>query len=333
MKVVKPDFYDRFRCLAGACPDSCCHEWEVDVDSEAAARYLALVGPLGDRLRQVLKVSPDGYTMSIQNRRCPMWRQDGLCEIQAQLGHDALCQTCREFPRLRHDYGDYVELGLELSCPEAARLILTSPPAPFVVTEAPGGDEPEYDREAMEVLLATRESALDLLQDSRYTVSEALALLLIYGYHAQALLDGGDAPYFDPADSLQQARQLAKPADIAQMLRFFSNLEILTDTWKARLSAPQDAPWAEGYRNLARYGIQRYWLQAVSDYDLVCRVKFIVTSCLMVKILGGDLLPTAQCYSKEIENSAENMDALLDAAYESPAFTDDKLLWLLLNEI
>ena len=37
MKIVKPDFYDRFRCLAGACPDSCCHEWEVDVDDVAAA--------------------------------------------------------------------------------------------------------------------------------------------------------------------------------------------------------------------------------------------------------------------------------------------------------
>lgn len=333
MKVVKPDFYDRFRCLAGACPDSCCHEWEVDVDSEAAARYLSLEGPLGDHLRQVLKASPDGYTMSIQSRRCPMWRQDGLCEIQAQLGHDALCQTCREFPRLRHDYGDYVELGLELSCPEAARLILTSPPAPFVVTEAPGGDEPEYDREAMEVLLATRESALDLLQDSRYTVSEALALLLIYGYHAQAQLDGMDVPPFDPELSLLQASDMAKANDMAQIIAFFGNLEILTEAWPRRLASPCPGPWSERYRNLARYGIERYWLQAVSDYDLVGRVKFILISCLLIRHLGGDLADTAVSYSKEIENSAENMDALLDAAYESPAFTDDKLLWLLLNEI
>ena len=47
-----------------------------------------------------------------------MWRQDGLCRIQAELGHEALCKTCREFPRLRHDYGSFVELGLELH-PEA----------------------------------------------------------------------------------------------------------------------------------------------------------------------------------------------------------------------
>ena len=81
---------------------------------------------------------------------------------------------------------------------------------------------------------------------------------------------------------------------------------------------------------MARYGIERYWLQAVSDYDLVGRVKMIVAACLLIKALGGDPVETAQIYSKEIENSANNVDAILDAACESPAFTDDKLLWLLL---
>ena len=33
--------------------------------------------------------------------------------------------------------------------------------------------------------------------------------------------------------------------------------------------------------------------------------------------------------SKEIENNAANVDALLDAAYTSSALTDDKLLGLL----
>ena len=57
---------------------------------------------------------------------------------------------------------------------------------------------------------------------------------------------------------------------------------------------------------------------------------FIVISCLLVKYLGGDIFRTAQLFSKEIENSSENVDALLDAAYAHPAFTDDRLLGLLL---
>ena len=77
--------------------------------------------------------------------------------------------------------------------------------------------------------------------------------------------------------------------------------------------------------------MDRYWLQAVSDYDLVSRVKLAVISCLMIRHLGGDLQDTAQSYSKEIENDADNVDAILDAAYTGAAFTDEKLLDLLLK--
>ena len=67
-----------------------------------------------------------------------------------------------------------------------------------------------------------------------------------------------------------------------------------------------------------------------TDYDLYSRVKFMVIACLLLRELGGDFLETAQLFSKEIENDADNMDTLLDAAYDSPAFTDAKLLGMLL---
>ena len=35
MKISKPAYFDQFRCIASACPDSCCKEWEVDVDADA----------------------------------------------------------------------------------------------------------------------------------------------------------------------------------------------------------------------------------------------------------------------------------------------------------
>ena len=77
--------------------------------------------------------------------------------------------------------------------------------------------------------------------------------------------------------------------------------------------------------------MERYWLQAVSDFDLAGRVKFTVISCLLVQYLGGDIFRTAQLYSKEIENNMDNVEAILDAAYTHPAFTDDKLLGMLLG--
>jgi len=57
----------------------------------------------------------------------------------------------------------------------------------------------------------------------------------------------------------------------------------------------------------------------------------IVAACILVRNLGGDPIQTAQLYSKEIENNLDNVEAILDAAYTHPAFTDDKLLGLLLG--
>lgn len=342
MLIYKPDYFDRFRCIASACPDSCCKEWEVQVDDAAAEYYRALPGDLGDRLREVLRTEDDETVMTILDGRCPMWRKDGLCRIQAELGEAALCKTCREFPRLTHDYGDFIELGLELSCPEAAKFILGDRPEiatpvydpsrknGFLCTEAPGGGEPEYDAEAMAVLKATRETMLSLLSDATRPVGEVLALALLYGYQAQAELDGEEARPFDPASALAEVQNLAKPADPREMLDVFLELELLTPEWEALLHAPAPTPWDRRHLALARYLVQRYWLQAVADYDLYSRVKFTVIACLLVKYLGGDLLRTAQLFSKEIENDADNVDALLDAAYTHPAFTDDKILGMLL---
>ena len=332
MKIIKPSYFDSFRCIAGNCPDSCCKEWDVLVDPEKAAYYRALPGRLGDRLRQVLK-DEDGETyMTIENRRCPMWRADGLCRIQAELGEEALCKTCRDFPRLTHDYGDFIEYGLELSCPEAARIILNTPEPAFVTQENPGGEMGEYDALDMEILLRTRETARSILADPAYTVAERLVLLLLYAYQAQAGLNGVEVvPYRDGDSLLAHARQYARPGNAGGILDFFKSLEILTPEWSDRLDTPSPTPWESRHLTLARYFVDRYWLQAISDFDLIGRAKFAVISCIAIRFLGGNLTQTAQLYSKEIENSIENVEAILDAAYENPCFADMVLCGLLLQ--
>ena len=330
MKILKPSYFDQFKCIASACPDSCCHEWTIQVDPQAAAYYRSLPGDLGDRLRQVM-VQEDGDTIMVnEGDRCPMWRCDGLCRIQAELGHDALCKTCREFPRLTHDYGDFVELGLELSCPVAAEMILNAPAEAPVVQCVDGGEAPEYDLEAMEILLQTRQEILTILADESRPIGDTLALALLYGHQAQALLDGIDVADFDPDAALETAHKFGK-VTAADLPAFYADLEILTQRWRQRLASPAPAAWSAPILAMARYGVQRYWLQAVSDYDLICRVKMILAGCLLVKTLGGSLIETAQLYSKEIENDADNLDAILDAAYTHPTFTDENLLGLLLE--
>ena len=331
MKIWTPEYFRHFRCIAGDCPDSCCKEWEVDVDDAATVFYRSLEGPLGDRLRQVLTDTDNGTLMRIEDGRCPMWRQDGLCRIQAELGHDALCQVCREFPRLRHDYGDFVEYGLELSCPEAARLILSLPHT-MTAEEVAGGDLPEYDTDAMAVLLESRATVLAFLDTAILPFNEVLAVLLLYAYEVQGWLDGGDPAVLDAENCLSTAKKYAVNGNWEQFLDFFRNLEILTPQWKDRLSASSGSlSWHSGFFPLAKYFAGRYWLQAVSDYDLIGRVKFLISACLLICRLGGEFSQTAQLFSKEIENDPDNLEAILDGAYTDPALTDIHLLSLLLN--
>ena len=240
MKIYTPEYYQHFRCIASACPDSCCKEWEVDVDEAAAACYRNLDGALGDRLRQVLKDTDDGTVMTIEDGRCPMWRQDGLCRIQAELGHDALCQTCRDFPRIRHDYGDFVEYGLELSCPEAARLILSLPHT-FIAEETVGGDVAEYDTEVMGILKESRKSVMDFLDSTRLPPNHVLAVLLLYSHEVQSWIDGGDAAVLDADNCLLLAKKYVASGDWDLLFRFFRALEILTAQWHDRLYAPASA--------------------------------------------------------------------------------------------
>ena len=208
MKIIAPQYYYDFQCIAARCPDSCCKEWAVDVDPDAAAYYRALPGALGDRLRSVLEDDGDNTVMRITDGRCPMWRQDGLCEIQAALGHDALCQTCREFPRLRHDYGDFLQLDLELSCPEAARLIFTGDPT-VVCTQEDGGDPPDYDLQTMQILLRSRQEVLSFLDSTSLPLNECLATILLHAHTLQTQIDTGAPASFDPAACLADARRFA----------------------------------------------------------------------------------------------------------------------------
>ena len=333
MKLIYPSYYQEFACIADRCPDSCCHEWEVQVDADAARRYRAMEGELGDDLREAL-YDEDGETyMRNRDGRCPMWRTDGLCRIQAERGHDALCFVCREFPRLRQDYGDFLELGLEMSCPEAARIILSKGRWSLVTEQLPGGEEPDYDGELMAMLQNARPAALALLADRDVPVNLRIARLLLYGHHVQGQIDGGEAADFDPAQARALLTRCAGQGSRETLTDFFLGLEILTERWRGLLERSEDAPrWDERLCRFAAYQVYRYFYQAVSDWDLAARVKMTAAMCCLLARLPGDMEANIQLGAKEIENDAANVDAILDGAFSSPALTDVNLLGLLGEE-
>lgn len=76
MYQTRPDDYTAFRCLAGACPQTCCAAWEIVVDPDAQDAYLRLQHPLAAKLRRVLRVDSEGDTYFAQtDGRCRSTRR------------------------------------------------------------------------------------------------------------------------------------------------------------------------------------------------------------------------------------------------------------------
>lgn len=51
MRYYYPDYFKTFRCVGGrACPDSCCHIWQITVDKKTLKKYKKVKGSLGKRM-------------------------------------------------------------------------------------------------------------------------------------------------------------------------------------------------------------------------------------------------------------------------------------------
>ena len=174
MLLRKPDFYDRFKCIAGRCTDTCCVGWEIDVDEDSQEAYRKVAGAFGDKLRNNIE---DGHFKLQPHDRCPFLDSDNLCEIIIHLGEGSLCNICREHPRFVEVYGDIMEKGIGLCCEEAVRLLLQGEgPLTFTGEEC---DEPEDeidddDREIRDQVLYERERILASLADGSPAFRERL---------------------------------------------------------------------------------------------------------------------------------------------------------------
>lgn len=125
MKVFAPNYYKKFSCIADKCKHSCCIGWEIDIDDATYERYKNTHTNFGKKLNDNIAINNDcAYFKLRDNDRCPFLNKNNLCEIILNLGEESLCQICSDHPRFRNYYSDRVEIGLGLTCEEAARIII-----------------------------------------------------------------------------------------------------------------------------------------------------------------------------------------------------------------
>ncbi len=207
MRIRKPDYYDRFHCIAGACKDSCCIGWEIDVDEEKREAYRKVTGALGERLRTCVDWEEGHFVLQGKEERCPFLNQENLCELIMELGEESLCDICREHPRFYEWYENLTEVGLGLCCEEAARLLFEEErPIQFVTEEDICSEKEEgmavdwnheegYMQEEKEIeltLFRARDKAYSILQNREIPIWRRLSQYLQYVKDLQNALDSED---------------------------------------------------------------------------------------------------------------------------------------------
>lgn len=133
MKVLKPFYYDKFKCIGGKCIDNCCsNNWKIDIDEKTYKKYKKLKGEWGKKINSNISRirSNSNYLqygkINLKNGKCSLLNENGLCTIHEQLGEQYLSNTCKKYPREIKKYGEIYERNLSISCPEVAHYIVNS---------------------------------------------------------------------------------------------------------------------------------------------------------------------------------------------------------------
>lgn len=326
MRTIIPDYYDRFRCLAGSCPHSCCEKWEVVIDEDTARRYGGVSGPLGDKLRASLQRDADGDAcFPLNGGRCPFLNDKDLCEIHLQLGEEATSITCREHPRFIEDYGPFREVTLSASCPAANDLLLGSE-APLTFVEGNAEEPEEEGDEWLAYLLPLRARMLKLLEDRSLPLRTRMGRFLTLAWEAQRLLEE------EQAEDLPSLAENWKPWTLeaeGEETDFFCAvrqvlcaMELLEPDWPALLEQAEKLPAVPSsealLERIAIYFAFRYLLKTVNDGDLLGRAQLCVFAVLTVERLAAacGLAEALRRFSCEVEHSDTNLEALLEAFWQ-----------------
>ena len=293
MKITKPDYYDKFKCIADRCSDSCCIGWEIDIDPETLKRYEQEGGELGEKLKKNIH---NGSFLLTESERCPFLYENGLCELICRKGESFLCEICREHPRYYEYCGDHVDMGVGLCCEEACRLLFSEDKPLGFITEGEG----ELDEDTRE-LLVLRKEIIDKIQDENTSLDKLFFSL------DRGIFELWDS--FEPYDD----RWSETSAYIKEHLDELILKQAEFDAYMKKRSCE--------YRRLAVYLLHRYFMRArfcapsviLEGISLYMKTQYlwdIYSYHTKGKFDSADRIDTAKYISKQIEYSEENTEML-----------------------
>ena len=290
-------YYNEFKCIGGACEDSCCDNWEIDLDDESLKLYMSQKGELGKRFKNCTRVKDKQFILN--GTRCPFHNADDLCDIFIEIGEEALCETCTNFPRHIEEFDDLKEVSLTMSCPEASRIMLAKKDKmTFTCKEGRDCDyglkemkpvsrfafwkkshENKLDRPLFDWLILARELIYEILQDRINPIPLRVICVLSFAEELQASVDN-DKTYSNIKEIIAKYRNEAfekgyqtfkdsteKKGNhisdfMAQILNMYEGLENIKPEWKDILKTGE-----EHIRSGKPYEYVKEFLNYYSDSD------------------------------------------------------------------
>ncbi|WP_346884257.1 flagellin lysine-N-methylase [Clostridium sp. UBA4395] len=195
MKIRVPKYLNKFKCIADKCEDTCCAGWEIVIDEETYDYYENLSGGFGERLRSEMVNDGEDNIFVLKNGNCAFLNENKLCDIYNELGEDSLCYTCKKYPRYMEEFGNLREIGISLSCPEAARIILSdSNKVEFELSENDEFITSYNDIDAMLFidLMQCRSIIFNILQNRSIDLNIRAAIILDFAKEVQDKIDEDD---------------------------------------------------------------------------------------------------------------------------------------------
>lgn len=300
MLYTIPDYYKEFRCTADQCEDTCCAGWQIVIDSKSRKRYWKEKSNYKKTLRSSIRWFRKTFRQD-KEKRCAFLTEKNLCDMYKNLGEKSLCRTCRMYPRHVEVFENVREMSLSLSCPEAARLLLSRDRKVTFISKERGEDEEfkNFSPFLYSQLLDARDVMLDFLQNRNLPIANRIVLCLGLAFDMQNRVDAGSlfacgditVRYQKQTHFSEAGRKAERFLNDVQRQYEFSQtmmdnlyqLELLKEEWDMLLQEAEVLLFARGAERYGRIMTEfRQWIDTeyAQNWSVQCEqlmVYFIFT--------------------------------------------------------
>ena len=304
MLYTIPDYYKEFHCIADKCEDTCCAGWKIVIDDKSLVKYKKISGSFRwNMLRHVNWI--DGTFRQDKNKRCAFLNEKNLCELYLNQGESSLCKTCTRYPRHIEEFEGVREISLSISCPEAARILMSrKKPVTFLSYERDGIEEFEdFDPFLFSILEDARKEMIKVLQNRELGIRQRVLLVLGMAHDMQGRINRQEL--FDCFSVIEKYRSqnaeiytkeyaisdiiVKKRVDFSFIRKEYSRLyelELLRKEWDILLQESEELLYGNGEtvyeENLASY---QKWSE--TDTDILIHLEQLLVYFLFTYLPGA----------------------------------------------